>query len=414
MLALEIAFKFHRSCGKNIFISLVSLISIIGITIGFAVTITALSVINGFENELDKRILSIIPHIEIIPINTPFSDWKIVLEKIQHIPNITHVNPYINFPGIIELNNKWHVLQIKSTNLIEYCTTNHCDHKLTNFIEEKSWKYFCKRKNQIILGKGISNALNIKTGDWITILFVQNSTTSNKLLTPKKIKVQVSGILNLRSQLDENLAILSLSNAQAYCNNRSDIDGIEIMIQDVFYVDRIVKKIKQELHTNVCIRSWIDIYGYIYQDIQIVRLIIYLSVTLIIGISCFNVIAMLMLSIKNKCYDIAVLKAIGASNYFIQCIFIWYGLIIYVVSSILGSGLGMFIVINLKKIDIISIEFFGRKIFPKGIYFIDFIPVYFNKWHFFYVLSTVLLLGLLVSWFISFKTKNIHLAQILK
>lgn len=414
ILSLKIAIQFHRSCKKNILISLVSIISIISITIGIIISIVSLSVMNGFENELDKRILSIIPHIEIIPINIPFDNWKITLNKIKNISNIIDINPYINFSGVVEFNNKWHALYVKSINLLENYTPHGNDYRFINFIEKKSWKYFCEHKNQIILGKGVSDSLNVKIGDWITILFTHDVISRDKLLSINKTRVQVSGVLNLKSQLDENLAIISLSDAQAYCNNRLDIDGIAITVKNAFCINHIIKEIKKKLDTNIIIRSWMDTYGYIYQDIQMVRLIIYLSIILIMGISCFNVITALMLCIKKKYYDIAILKALGASNILIQRIFLWYGFIIYFISSIIGVNLGVLITLNLSNINIISIKIFNNTILPKGVYFIDFIPIYFDKWSIYYILSTVLLLGLLISWYISFKTRAIHLAQILK
>lgn len=415
ILSLGIAFKFYKSCKKNVLISLVSLISIIGIAIGIIIAILALSIINGFENELDNRILSVIPHVEIIPINLPFNDWQKILDKIKTIPNIISTNPYISFPGIIELNHKWHLIHIKSINLINDNIVRNNNYKLINFIEKQSWEYFCKNKNQIILGKGASNALNIKTGDWITIMFVYDVNSKNKFASPNKIRLQVSGILNLNSQLDENLAIISLSDARNYCNHRLDIDGIDITIKNVFDIDQIIQKIKKAiLHTNIVTRNWMDTYGYIYKDIQIVRFIIYLSVVLIIGMSYFNVVTALILCIKNKYYDIAILRALGASNILIQRIFLWYGFIMYCISSVIGSSLGVLITLNLKNVDINSVKFFGKKIFMDNIYFIDFIPIYFNICNLFYILGIVLLLGLLVSWYVSFNTKKINLAQMLK
>lgn len=416
ILPLRIALKFHQNCKRNVFVSLLSLISMISIAIGIAIAIITLSVINGFEYELNKRILSIIPHGEIISTDTTFTDWETILEKIRHIPNIIYVNPYINFSGVVEFNNKWHALYIKSINLIKNNNTYETNNRLTDFIEKQSWKNFCEHKNQIILGNGLSNILNTKIGDWITVLITKNFTSKHKLLfSPDKIQLQVSGTLNLHSQLDENIAIISLSDARNYCNNRLDVDGIEIIVKNVFDINQTIKQIKKILHTNtILIRSWIDNYGNIYQDIQVVRLIIYLSVILILGISCFNVIATLLLSIKNKYYDIAILKAIGASNILIQHIFLWYGLIIYCISSTVGFGLGIFITINLINIDFSSIKIFGNKIFPKSMYFIDFIPIYFNRWNFIYILGIVLSLGLLISWYTSFRIKKNNLFQKLK
>lgn len=389
-----------------------SIIAVVSLIISIATAIIALSITRGFEYELNKRILSIIPHAEIVSIDAPFFDWKFILNKIKKIPGIINASPYINFPGIIEFKNKWHWVYIKSINLIEpESVRNIC---ITNFIEKESWKCFCKHKNQIVLGKNISDSLNIKTGDWINILFVRDFTVTHKLSFFKKVQVQVSGILNLHSQFDENLAIISLSDARNYCNNKVDVDGIEIVINNAFYVNQVIKNIKNQFNEHIQIYSWMDTYGYIYRDIQIIRFIIYLSVILIIGMSYFNIIAILVLSIKNKNNDIAILRALGSNSMFIRNIFLSYGLMMYLISSILGISIGVLVSLNITNITNKYINIFGNYILPKGIYFIDFIPAQCNRLDIFIILCIIFLLVLLTSWYISFKTNRIKLNHILK
>ncbi|WP_159715402.1 lipoprotein-releasing ABC transporter permease subunit LolE [Blochmannia endosymbiont of Camponotus nipponensis] len=410
ILSLQIALKFHQSARNNTLISLVSLIAVVSIAIGITISIISLSAINGFKYELSNRILAVIPHGEIEPINTPFIGWKTVLAHIRKMPDIIYASPYINFYGVVEYYNKWHAVYIRSVDL----TQNVYENGLINFIEKDSWKYFCKNTKQIILGKGISDTLGVKVGDWVTILITKDFCASNKLLLSNKISLQVAGILNLNSQLDYNIAMISLSDAQCYCGRTSDISGIAIKTNDIFSVNKTIYKIAKKLNHQIYVRSWMDTYGYIYQDIQMVRIIIYLSIVLIIGISCFNVIATLILSIKDKNYDVAIIRALGAPNIFIQHVFFWYGLIIYVIASIVGTGFGIFIAFNLTNLVIICNDLLGNKIFPEGIYFINFLPVKLNKWDILLVLSITLLLGSLTSWCIALKTRKIDLYKILK
>ncbi|URJ29996.1 ABC transporter permease [Blochmannia endosymbiont of Camponotus sp.] len=411
ILSLQIALKFHLGSNNNVLISLVSLIAIISITIGVAISIIALSTINGFKYELNHRILAIVPHVEIEPVNTSFIDWSTVSKRIRQIPEIICINPYINFSGVIEFNNKWHVVYVRSINL----TKNVDENTLSYFIEKDfSWKYFCENTEQIILGKGISDTLGIKVGDWITILIAHNFRMDNKLLSSKKVRLQVAGILNLNSQLDYNIAIMSLLDAQHLYHKTSDITGIAIKINDIFSANRIVCKIEKILNHQVYVRSWMDTYGYIYRDIQMVRVIVYLSMILIMSISCFNVIATLILSIKDKNYDIALIYALGGQNILIRRIFFWYGLIIYIISGVVGTGLGVFTSFKLTSLITICNDLIGNKIFSKGIYFINFLPVKINGWDILSVLGITLLLGVVTSWYTVLKTKKVDLYKMLK
>ncbi|WP_331828181.1 ABC transporter permease [Candidatus Blochmannia sp. SNP] len=412
ILSLQIALKFHRGSNNNILISLVSLIAIISITIGIAISIIALSVINGFKYELSHRFLAVVPHVEIEPVGASFIDWLTVLKRIRQMPEIICANPYINFSGVIEFNNKWHVVYVRSVDLTKKIDEN----TLLYFIEKDfSWKYFYENTGQIILGKGISDSLGTKVGDWITILIAHNFRMDNKLLSSKRIRLQVAGILNLNSQLDSNIAVMSLLDIQHLYHKTSDITGIAIKINDIFSADNIARKIEKiMLNHQVYVRSWMDTYGYIYRDIQMVRVIVYLSTILIMSISCFNVIATLVLSIKDKNYDIALIYALGGQNILIRRVFFWYGLIIYIISGVVGTGLGVFTSVNLTNLITICNDLLGNKILSKGIYFINFLPVKLNGWDVLSVLGITLLLGVVTSWYAVLKTKKVDLSKILK
>lgn len=412
ILSLRIALKFHRgSSNNNVLISLISWISIFSIAIGIAVSVIALSVVHGFKYELSHRILAIVPHGEIKSTNVSFTDWEKILARIRKIPNIISASPYVDFSGIIQFHNKWHLIYVRSIDLKNSMYEN----ELLHFLESNSWKFFCENKEQILLGKGVADALDVKIGDWINILIAPDSYLKNKILSSKKIYLQVSGIFNLNSQLDRNFAIISLLDAQRYTNKISDIEGISIRVSDVFNINKVISRIKKILAKDYFhISSWIDTYGYIYRDIQMVRIMIYLSMVLIMGIFCFSVIAILIISIKDKNYDIAILRMLGAQSILVQYVFFWYGLIIYIISSMLGIGLGVIVALNLTNLSMKCNNLLNINIFSEGVYFINFLPSRLNMWDIFLVLGLIFLLGFLISWYASLRTKNDNLFKILK
>lgn len=410
ILPLRIALKFHRGSSGNILVSFMSLVSIFSIAIGIAASIISLSVMHGFKYELSKRILAIIPHGEIKPVNVSFLDWKETLICVRKIPDVISASPYISFSGIIKFHNKWHLIYLRSIDL----QNNLCEGELFRFLDSKNWKYFCEHTEQILLGRGVSDALNIKIGDWITILIASHNHIKDKILSYNEVCLQVSGIFDLNSQLDKNLAVISLLNAQLYNNKISEIEGISIRVRDVFNIDKVISKIKDTLKDHVYVSSWKDNYGYIYQDIQMIRIIIYLSMILIMGIFCFNIVTTLILSIKDKSYDIAILRALGAKNVLIQYIFFWYGFIIYVISNILGMSVGIVIALNLKNLSIKYNNLLKKNIFAEGVYFVDFLPSKLNIWDIFLISGITVFLGILMSWYLSLKTKDFYLSRILK
>ncbi|URJ24899.1 FtsX-like permease family protein [Candidatus Blochmannia ocreatus (nom. nud.)] len=412
ILSLRIAFKLHRGIKNNALISLVSVISILGIIVGITMSIVTLSTINGFKYELGHRILAVIPHGEIRPAEGVCIDWKVILPRIKGIKDIIYANPYINFSGIIECNYKWHLVSIRSVYIDQnFCATS----DLYDFVDKNSWNFFCKKTKQIILGKGLADFLGVTIGDWVSIAIDNNFFSQDNRYLCKKIFLQVAGVLNLQSQLDCNLAVISFLEAESYCNELFNIIGVEIKVNNIFTVNSVVQKIRKVLKEKVYIYSWIDNYGYIYKDIYMVYIIIYIIMILIVGISVFNVIATLILSIKHKQHDIAIFSALGAKAFFIESVFFWYGLLIYIISSILGSVLSILLSLNLNNLVIFIEKFLNKKIFLSKIYFIDFLPSKLDIWDILLILVLTLLFGITTSYYTVSKTiKSINLCQILK
>lgn len=410
ILSLRIAVKFYQGFSNNSLISLMSLISIVSIALGIAISIISLSIIHGFENELSKRILTIIPHVEIKPINVSYIDWKKTLIHIRKIPNIVNVNFYIDYSGIIQFYNKWHAIYIRSIDT----ENNLRENELFNFLSKDQWEDFCSNKEKILLGQGVSDILKVKTGDWITILITPYNHSNSPVVSSNRVRLQVSGIFNLHSQWDRNLAIISLSNARCYSNNKLNAEGISVKVHDMFNVNKVISDIKEVLTEHVYISNWKDTYGYIYRDIQIVRIIIYLTAIFIIGIICFNVMSIFILLIKEKNYDVVILRILGAKNILVQYIFFWYGLIIYVISSVIGLGLGVMCTLVLTKLSIQYNDTLKKNFFSEKVYFIDFLPAKLNCWDIFIILGSILLIGTIVSWYLALKVKNLNLSQVLK
>lgn len=411
ILSLRMAVKFYQGCSNsNSLISFMSLISISSIALGIAISIITLSIIHGFENELSKRILTIIPHVEIKPINVSYINWEKTLMRIKKIPNVVNVNSYIEYSGIIQFHNKWHVIYIRSIDT----KNNLHEHELFDFLKKDQWEDFCSNKEQILLGQGVSDALKVKTGDWITILITPHDHLNNPIVPPNRVRLQVSGIFNLHSQWDRNLAIISLSNARCYSQNKLNAEGISVRVHDMFNINKVISDIKEVLIDHAYISNWKDTYGYIYRDIQIVRIIIYLTAIFIIGIICFNVISILILLIKEKNYDVVILRILGAKNILVQYIFFWYGLIIYVIASVIGLGLGILCTLMLTKLSIQCNDTLKKNFFSEKVYFIDFLPAKLNFWDIFIILGLILLVGTVVSWYLTLKVKDLNLSQVLK
>ncbi|EFJ2367855.1 lipoprotein-releasing ABC transporter permease subunit LolE [Escherichia coli] len=409
-LSLLIGLRFSRGRRRGGMVSLISVISTIGIALGVAVLIVGLSAMNGFERELNNRILAVVPHGEIEAVDQPWTNWQEALDNVQKVPGIAAAAPYINFTGLVESGANLRAIQVKGVNPQQEQRLS----ALPSFVQgdADAWHNFKAGEQQIIIGKGVADALKVKQGDWVSIM-IPNSNPEHKLMQPKRVRLHIAGILQLSGQLDHSFAMIPLADAQQYLDMGSSVSGIALKMTDVFNANKLVRDAGEVTNSYVYIKSWIGTYGYMYRDIQMIRAIMYLAMVLVIGVACFNIVSTLVMAVKDKSGDIAVLRTLGAKDGLIRAIFVWYGLLAGLFGSLCGVIIGVVVSLQLTPIIEWIEKLIGHQFLSSDIYFIDFLPSELHWLDVFYVLVTALLLSLLASWYPARRASNIDPARVL-
>lgn len=407
-LSLLIGLRFSRGRRRGGMVSLISVISTIGIALGVAVLIVGLSAMNGFERELNNRILAVVPNGEIEAVDQPWTNWQEALDNVQKVPGIAAAAPYINFTGLVESGANLRAIQVKGVNPQQEQRLS----ALPSFVQGDAWRNFKAGEQQIIIGKGVADALKVKQGDWVSIM-IPNSNPEHKLMQPKRVRLHIAGILQLSGQLDHSFAMIPLADAQQYLDMGSSVSGIALKMTDVFNANKLVRDAGEVINSYVYIKSWIGTYGYMYRDIQMIRAIMYLAMVLVIGVACFNIVSTLVMAVKDKSGDIAVLRTLGAKDGLIRAIFVWYGLLAGLFGSLCGVIIGVVVSLQLTPIIEWIEKLLGHQFLSSDIYFIDFLPSELHWLDVFYVLVTALLLSLLASWYPARRASNIDPARVL-
>ncbi|GLR09659.1 lipoprotein-releasing system transmembrane subunit LolE [Mixta theicola] len=407
-LSLLLATRFSGGRRRGGMVSLISVISTLGIALGVAVLIVGLSAMNGFERELNNRILAVVPHGEIEPVNGRLSGWQQLLPRMEQVPGIAAAAPYINFTGLIESGAKLQAIQVKGVDPAQEKRLS----ALPQFVQNNAWSTFSAGKQQIIIGSGAAKSLGVRQGDWLTVM-IPNSDGQNKLLQPKRIRLQVSGILQLSGMLDHSLALVPLADAQNYLDMAGDVSGIALKMTDPFNAVKLVRDAGEVTHAYVYIRSWIGTYGYMYRDIQMIRAIMYLAMVLVIGVACFNIVSTLVMAVKDKSSDIAVLRTLGAKDGLIRAIFVWYGLRAGLAGSLSGVVVGVLAALNLTPLMRGIEHLTGHHFLSGDIYFIDFLPSELHWLDVASVLATAIVLSLVASWYPARRASRIDPARVL-
>ena len=407
-----ISWRYQRGKQKNPLVALIAKFSAVGIALGVAVLIVGLSAMNGFERELNQRILAVVPHAE-ITINPNANEATInhkdmLISRLKMNEKIVALSPFVSFTALVENGSKLKVVQVKGVDKDAEDQVS----SLGKYVQDDGWQRFGK-EGGLVLGSGIAKDLEVNAGDWVTLLISQQNGTEN-VSQPHRERVQVTGILRLDGQLDHSYALLSLPQAQELLGYQAgQISGVELKVADPFKVQELDYSALGDYPQSLYVQNWIAKFGYMYRDIQLIRSVMYIAMVLVIGVACFNIVSTLIMAVKDKQGDIAILRTLGANNGFIKRIFIWYGLQAGMKGCLIGIVLGVLFALNLTSLIQGLEHLLDKKLLSDGIYFVDFLPSELHWQDVLLVLAAALLLSLLASLYPANRAAKLQPAQVL-
>ncbi|CAH0533785.1 Lipoprotein-releasing system transmembrane protein LolE [Vibrio stylophorae] len=407
-LALCLASRFSRARKRHHFVSFISMAAMIGIALGVAVVIIGLSAMNGFERELKDRVLAVIPHGELQAVKPPLYDWQPLAKGIRKHPEVVGVAPYIDATALVERGSNLKAVKVRGVDPALESQVS----VLSQYIDAKAWQSFQAGHQQVIIGQGVAKKLGVGVGDWLTVM-LPNHHDSQKLSAAKRVRVQVHGLLSLHGQLDHHLILMPLADLQADLGYGLGVSGLSLKTRDLFDAPRIIKEAGQSVPIYAYIHSWKRTYGNFYRDIALVRTMVYVVMVLMIGVACFNIVSTLMMAVKDRASDIAILRTMGAQDSLIRRIFMSHGLMTGMVGSLFGVLIGVPLSLFLTPITRTFEQLLGRQFLNGDIYFIDFIPTQLIWSDVAIVTVTAMVLSLLASWYPARRASRINPAQVL-
>ncbi|WP_286262616.1 lipoprotein-releasing ABC transporter permease subunit LolE [Thalassotalea atypica] len=378
-LSLFLAFRYIRARQVGGFASFISASSTIGIALGVMVLIIVLSAMNGFERALADRLLSIIPHGEVIAVNEPIVNWRDKAKKIITHPDVIASAPVIKLNGMIQHKAELKSLEIRGVDQ----TLEQQVSAITDYLIAGQWDtlYSSTDPSQsqgIIIGSGIAKKLGVSLGDKIQLLLPAsdiNQGLSVKFPTPKKHNLMVAGIFKFGGIVDDNLAYISLAKAQDIKQlSPEQVDGIRVKVSKVFNAPSITRDVAYSFDHYVYIHDWTRTQGHLYNDIQLVRMVMFIVMVLVIAVASFNIVSTLIMVVNEKRGDIAILKTMGAAPSTVMIAFVIQGMMNGFIGSLSGGILGVIIALNLTEIFAAIETFFGVTFLSGDVYFIDYLP----------------------------------------
>ena len=407
-ISLKLGYKYLRSNKGGLF-SFTSLLAVIGMMIGLASLIVVTSVMNGFEKELENRILGVIPHATISS-DKPIENYNELVSDINSYDQIIKSSPYIELKALISSPYSSAGINLIGIDpIIENQMSIIPANMLVGDISNLD------KKNTIIIGSLLASNLGAYVGDIVTIT---TSDIRSSLLGsyPRSVNLQIIGIYELRTEIDQYLTLTSHSTAQKLkLLNSNQTQSIRLKTIDLFKADSIAKKVVHKINTNKNIYevfSWKFTHGTLFEAIQFEKLLISLMLFLIVIVAAILVLSTVIMTVKAKEREIGILMTIGASSRQIVLIFFFQGILVSIIGMMAGLVLGFFLIFNLNNV-ITFLEFILNRNLLEA-YFINYFPYYIDYSQILSICIITLLISIISSIIPSLKAIKLNPIQILR
>ena len=348
---LFVAFRYLTSKHKEKFISMISLISILGVTVGVAALIVVIAVMSGFDNDLKEKMIGTNAHL-VVESEYGMKPTEAILSKVMGTPHVLGASFYLQGQALVRSNENVTGVIVKGIDPILEESVS----KIKTYITKGAIDF---QGDGIVIGSELASRLKLKLGDNIS-LFSPSDTKGRKL---KVAGIFTSGMY----EYDMNLVYIDINKAQDLFATNGLVSGISIKAEDAFDVLSIKRDLKKKIGPEFTIRTWMDMNRNLIAALKLEKTVMFLILTLIVIVACLNIASALIMTVLEKTKDIGILKAIGASNSNIMAVFAIEGTLIGFLGTAFGAGLGIFLCWCLKTYKFINI--------PQEIYYIDRLPV---------------------------------------
>lgn len=408
---LFIGLRYTRAKRRNHFISFISLISLLGITLGMTALITVMSVMNGFQKEVRTRILGVASHIQISGLDGKLTDWRQVAEESRQHPQVEAAAPYVSAQGMVSFGQVVRGIMVNGVLPGEEDKVS----DLTRMMKEGKLADLVPGEFGIVIGLELSRALGVFTGDKIVLISPQGQVTPAGIL-PRLKQFTVTGIFEAgHFEYDSGLALIHLADAQKlYRMENDDVSGVRLKLQDIFKAPQVLRELSPLISSQVYATDWTSQHANYFRAIQIEKKMLSLILALIIAVAAFNIVSTLVMAVTDKQSDIAIMRTLGASPRSIMKIFIVQGTLIGILGTALGVIGGTLLAYNVGGVVAFIEHVFSVQFLSREVYYISEIPTDPQLADIVTVASVSFVLTLLATLYPSYRASRVNPAEALR
>ena len=367
---LFVGLRYTRARQRTRFISVISLISVIGIALGMTVLITVLSVFNGFQREVRTRMLSAVAHVQISGLGDTLRDWRGVAAVAARHPHVIAAAPYVSAQGLLTSGGNVRGAILRGVDpALEDKVSEIGSHMRSGTLQDlRSGEY------NVALGAPLARALGARIGEKVVLVAPQGQVTPAGIL-PRLRQFTVIGIFEIgHYEIDSALAVVHIGDAQRLYRMEDQVSGVRLRLDDLFLARSVVRDLVAQLPPEVSISDWSRFNATYFRAVELEKRMMSLLLFFIIAIAAFNLVASLFMVVKEKQADIAILRTMGASPGEVMRIFMVQGTLIGAIGVVCGIVLGILGALNVAAIVGFVEHLFDFKFMPQDVYQIADLP----------------------------------------
>lgn len=399
-----IGLRYSRSRNRSGFVSFITFFSIMGILLGVTALITVVSVMNGFEGELKKRILGIVPHIVVSQHDQNIEDWSSIQKKLSELPSVQRVTPIIENEALVLSNSTLQgvIMQgvsptLETENLVSRSMV------VGDFSDLETTPY------SIILGQVLAKKLNVSMGDKMRLVLPNKTLFTPVGRIPMQRTFTIVGLFNVGSQVDDSVVYVHRRDAAKLLRKKKDeIQQLRIYLDDAFKAKTVIQNLPQAWE-NFQFKPWNESQGTLFSAVKMEKNMMWLMLSLIVAVAAFNIVSALVMVVIDKQGEISILQTFGMNRAGIIKIFISQGVINGFFGASLGAIIGTVLTLNLNTL----LSFLGISVLGAG-YANQSLPIDLQYSHVFIIMFSAILMSFLATLYPAYRASNTQPAEVLR
>lgn len=367
-LAWQLGWRFLRARNNNQFISFISLSSIVGVALGVLVLIVVLSAMNGFERELKQRLLAVVPHAELVAVDSPITDWRAMAADAEQEDSVVATAPFTLVNGLLMKGDTLKGISVRGIDPELESKVS----AASDYMSDEAWRSLATDNRPLVLGKVLAKELGLALGDKVTLLVPRALHEGRR--PPKREVFTLTGVFDLGGEIDRTTAFTNLGSASTIRQFGDGVGGVRLALADVFDAPSTVRRIGYRQDHYLYLNDWTRTQGHLYSDIQLIRMLMYVVLVLMVAVASFNIICSLVMSVRDKRSEIAILRTMGLGRKAVLLAFVIQGALTGLTGCLIGAVLGSALAWRLSSLLAYLEQLFGITILSGEVYFIDFLP----------------------------------------